>query len=354
MIRLIGIWAAFGAAIMLTTLRAAAEPTDANNALLRLLDQYRLVRTLHVKTTTATDYKTIPPGIFHVDGTQEYWADGLKFRILQLMDSSMFPGMSHDVRWDGRQYQWFNVNDGTLIVSKKSKQGTPFIGEPIPLLPLEFLNPGGNDLGVKLSLMELCGDNVRSHCAEAHFAQSDLPKAIIPGGTVGDLDTIYRLEFGGSPSYLPTTIRRISSDGVELDTDEIKYRAVQCSAGVVYLPCWVRMTDRTTDNRVDSVTISTVTLMEADTAIPPETFTNDYQTVKRIIDIDRAPQHQAADSPTKGDSTASEDEAALDSNATLPATPAVYHEGPWTLEGVCTMLIGIGLLATGLKFLYRR
>ena len=258
---------------------------SAQGNLLRLLDQYRLPKTLHIKVTTSTDYQTIPPGIFHIDGTQEYWVDGPKFRLVQLMDSSMFPGMSHDLRWDGDHYQWFNVNDSTLVVSDQPKQKAPFIGEPMALLPLEFLNPGGDDLGVKLSLDDLRTVQVHRSLESAPFARSINSDLTIPGGTIGDMDTTYRLEFSGSPSYLPTTLRRMSPIGIELDTDEIHYEPVECAGGVIYLPCWARLTDRTINGQVDSVATWTVTAMEADVPIPAETFTIDFQTAKRVIDI---------------------------------------------------------------------
>jgi hypothetical protein len=276
------------------TLCTAEVPATAPDKLSRLLDQYRLPRTLHVKVSTATDYKTIPPGIFSIEGTQEYWVDGRKFRILQLMDSAMFPGMSHDLRWDGDHYQWLNVNDSTLLVSARPNQKSTFIGEPMPLLPLEFLNPGGDNLGVKLSLDDLRCDDVRGDLASAHFTRSDGSELEIPGGSIGDMATTYRLEFAGSLPYLPTKLKRMSPDGVELATDEIKYQPVECTDGVVYLPYWTRLTDRTADGRIISVSTWTVSLMEADRPIPAETFTIDPQVAKLVLDMDHHITHVSA------------------------------------------------------------
>src|ERR1700690_190636 len=158
---------------------------DPGDRFLRLVDQYRLFRSLHCKGAISQDFKTIPPGIFHVDGTQEYWANGDKYRILQLKNTSMFPGTSHDVRWDGERFQWFNVADSTLILSTQAKQNTPYLAEPIPLLPLVFLNPGNNDLGVKLSLADLCSRETLGRLPKAHFVGSTDSEVEFPGGSIG-------------------------------------------------------------------------------------------------------------------------------------------------------------------------
>ena len=265
----------------------AATSNDAEGRLAQLLKQYQLPRTLHCKVNSTTEYKIIPPGIFRVDGTQEFWVDGPKYRIAQVMNSSLLAGMSHDVRWDGEQYQWFNLADATLIISKKPKQKMPYIGEPIPLLPLGFLNPGGDDLGVRLSLDELRGDEIRGRLADTHFVGPDDRVAEFPGGTIEDTKTTYQIEFGASPNYLPTTIRRLSPDGVAIDTDEIEYQPTECTNGVIYLPSWARITNRTTDNRIYMVATFKVTMIEADIDIPPETFTIDFQTAKNVINTDR-------------------------------------------------------------------
>jgi hypothetical protein len=340
------------------TLCSAAEPTNALDQLSHLLDQYRLPRTLHVKVTTATDYKTIPPGMFHIDGTQEYWVDGQKFRILQLMNSAMFPGMSHDVRWDGDHYQWFNVNDSTLIVSVRPNRKISFIGEPMALLPLEFLNPGGDNLGVRLSLDDLRSDEVRGDLASAHFTRSDGSELEIPGGSIGDMATTYHLEFAGSLPYLPTTIRRMSPDGVELDTDEIKYQPVECTDGVVYLPYWTCLTDRTTDGRVISVATWTVTLMEADRPIPPETFTIDYQTAKRVIDIDHPIRHASGGLSQPVEFAAPIVQTSISSNTnsaalTAAAPELVADQGESALGTIAKVLAGLAAMVTCVIMGYR-
>jgi hypothetical protein len=274
--------------------RAAVSTTDAEGRLVQLLEQYQLPRTLHCKVTTKTQYKITPPGVFDVEGSQEYWVDGPKYRIVQLMNSSLLEGMSHDVRWDGQQFQWLNLADSTLIISNKPRQKTPYIGEPIPLLPLGFLNPGGRDLGVRLSLDELRDEEIRNRLADAHWIGADRRVAEFPGGAIGGMNTTYHIEFGGSPNYLPTTIRRMSPDGVALDTDEIEYEPVECTNGVLYLPNWARVTIRTTDNQIYMVATSKVTLIEPDNYIPPETFTVDFQTAKNVINIDRISRRVAS------------------------------------------------------------
>jgi hypothetical protein len=347
-----------------TVVSAGSRPPQ--DALFQLLDQYRLPKTIHAKTTTVTDYKTIPPGIFHVEGSQEYWANGSKYRILQLMNSVVFPGMSHDLRWDGEHYQWLNVSDSTLIVSTESKQKTPFLAEPIPLLPLEFLNPGGDDLGLKLTLDEVRQDKIRERCGEARFLDPDNSETVLPGGRIGDFDTTYHLEFGDSPSYLPKIIRRFSSAGVELDTDEIRYRQVQCTGGAIYLPCWARMTDRTTDNRIDSVTTCTVTLIETDIDIPPELFTIDFQTARSVINIDRPMLHLSHDVlMSSGQSVAIDNGSQLPNSVSitnLVASTSNTTNGRMTVDAdnlsVATtaikIVVGLGLLVAGAGFAFRK
>jgi hypothetical protein len=284
--------------------------------------------------------------------------DGQKFRILQLMNSAMFPGMSHDLRWDGDHYQWCNVNDSTLIVSVRPSQKSSFIGEPMALLPLEFLNPGGDDLGVKLSLDDLRSDEVRGDLASAHFTRSDGAELEIPGGSIGDMATTYCLEFAGSLPYLPTTIRRMSPDGVELETDEIKYQPVECTDGVIYLPYWACLTDRTNDGRVISVATWSVTLMNADRPIPSETFTIDYQTAKRVIDIDHPVRHVPAGlaqivrvtSPVVQTSTDSDTNSVV---LTTAAPASVSDLGTFTLGMIATLAAGLAAMATCVMVAYR-
>jgi hypothetical protein len=275
------------AVLVLAAASSASAANEARDVLLRLLDQYRLPRTLHCKVVAEYDYKTIPPGLFHVEGTQEYWVDGPKYRILQLLNTAMFPGMSQDVRWDGDRFQWLNVADSTLIFSQHPMQKTPYIGVPIPLLPLEFLNSGGNDLSVKLPLDVLCSDQTRSRLSEAHLVKPGDTEVQFPGGKIGDTDFCYRIDFDGSPSYLPSAIKTLSASGVELASDEFSYQPVHCASGTLYLPQRVKMTDRTTDNRVFVVANFTVNLIEADVQIPPETFVVDFQSAKSVINLDR-------------------------------------------------------------------
>jgi hypothetical protein len=270
-----------------TCARGATDQIEAGNLLRTLLAQYRLPQTLHCKVVAVTEYKTIPPGIFRVPGSQEYWAEGSKYRILQLQDSSVFSGMSHDVRWDGYRFQWLNVADSTLFFSKRPQQITTYIGEPIALLPLEFLNPTGEQTGEKLSLGELVSRDFSEQVSAAHFLNMDRHQIELPGGDWGTLDYNYRIAFNGPQPFLPTTIKRITSDGIELTTDEISYRPVNCKAGVIYLPSTAKLTTRTTDNRTGFVETCTVSLIETDAPISPETFTLDFQTAKTVIDHDR-------------------------------------------------------------------
>jgi len=235
------------------------------------------------------------------------------------------------------------VGDGTLLLSRHASQKTPYIGEPMPLLPLEYLNPPGNDLGVRLSLQELRGEKTRRRITSARYLTPDHTVAEFPGGLMGDTRYTYRIEFKGSPSFLPTTIRRVSSTGVELDTDEFRYRPVQCTAGTLYLPEWARLTDRTTDNRVALVSTWTAVLIQADVPIPTETFTIDFQMAKHVLNIDSF-------GPARLLPTASGAE--LRPTTTLIPTPVILGNPPGDAIGsLLPLLAGFFLLVVGLAVL---
>ena len=326
-----------------------AEPSGSTDEpLAQLLAQYQLPRTLHCKIATTTTYETIPPGLYTVAGWQEYWVDGPNYRVVQTMDSSVSPDMSHDVRWDGERFQWLNLADSTLIVSAKPRQKVPFIGEPIPLLPLEFLNPGGAELGVRLSLDELRGVETRSRLAEAHFETPDQTVAEFPGGAIGDTDTIYRMQFGGSTPYLPTLIKRLSSDGVAIDTDELEYEPVECTNGVIYLPSSGRISIRTMDNRPYMVMTFKAAVMEADIAIPPETFTVDFQRAKHVIDIDRFSSPDVSENAGLPADRLSGHADDVDSSSTaVTATPADGAQNQSPLKRAGLLVASVVALITG-------
>jgi hypothetical protein len=342
----------------------AAQSVDTGDPIRRLVDQYRLLRTLHCKAVVAEDFKTIPPGIFHIDGTQEYWADGDKYRILQLKNTSMFPGTSHDVRWDGERFQWFNVADSTLIFSRKARQNTPYLAEPVALLPVAFLNPAGDDVGVKLSLADLESDGVRSRLPKGHHVGTDGTEFEFPGGKIGPTDFTYRVDFGRSPSYLPTKIRRISSDGVELSTTELSYQAVSCAQGIVYLPRTAKLTNRTTDNRVIMVAAYSVSSIEADTAITPETFTLDFQTAKNVIDIDHRrhaieseskPNQMAASTDQDSSHTAAQDASISTETAVITPAPVTNRDSAESpLMSLVLLFGGLTALFAGFATMLRR
>jgi len=311
----------------------------------KLLDQYRLPKSLYCKAITVTDYKTIPPGLFHVEGTQEFWVAGSKYRILQLRNSMMYPGMSHDVRWDGEQFQWLDVGDGTLLFSSRSNQKTPYIAEPLPLLPLAFLNPAGDRLGQKLSLHELLGARIRRELANANVVGSGGSLCDFPGGRMGDVGFKYRIAFEGSPAYLPTIISRVSSAGIELERDEIRYQPVQCAAGIFYLPKRARLTDRTTDGRIDVISTWTATSIEADISIAPETFTMDFQMAKHVLNIDAIGLPKV--------SRTSPVAASVPSTMVVPNIRIVGDDNTaWPIGILALLLSGLAMLLIGAAVLY--
>ena len=99
------------------------------------------------------------------------------------------------------------------LFSAQLRQKTPYIAEAFLLLPLEFLDPAGEHLGERLSLAEILSDQTIPHLASAHLINPGKSVADFPSGKMGNVDFFYRVEFAGSPPYLPSTIRRISSTG---------------------------------------------------------------------------------------------------------------------------------------------
>ena len=336
---------AAGVAVLWGLSAAVAAPAPSSDQLQLLLAQYRLPRTLHCLAKTVTDYEIIPPGLFHVEGTQEYWVDGPRFRILQLQESAMYPGMSHDVRWNGELFQWLNVGDGTLVFSRHLGLKTLFVGEPMPLLPLEFFDPAGKNLGVRLSLAQLLSARTLSRLKLARFISSDHTVVEFPGGMMGDTPFDFHIEFKGSLSFLPTVIRRISASGVELDTNEIHYRPVQCSRGVLYLPDQVKMIDRTTDNRTVLISTWTAKYLEADVPIPTETFTVDFQMAKHVLDLDRKqqPGSMVGSRASNGQATRT-----ASSVSVVDGAPGVA-----TIASLAPFLVGLFLLTVGVAILRR-
>jgi hypothetical protein len=333
---------------------AAGNSPKQNGPLQLLLDQYRLPDTLHIKVSTTTEYKIVPPGLFTIEGTQEYWAKGAKSRLSQKMNSALLPGMSHDVRWDGDHYQWFNTDDSTLIVSRNPRRKTSFVGEPLALLPLVFLNPGGDQLGIKRTLDDLRGDDIRTMLELAHQPKSTGPEWTFPGGQFGDIDTTFHIELGESPAFLPKTIRRISTSGVALSTIELRYQAVDCIKGTIFLPFWATVTDRTSDNIVACVSTWKASVIEADVPIPPEQFTIDYQIASRVIDFDDPNRHAPVGSRklTHGEGPA--DQVLLESRSETGASSAVPlasslsgDSESWRLARLAAVVAGLAAIIFG-------
>jgi hypothetical protein len=342
-------------------LSAASARADAPGDLIKFWEQYRLPRTLHCKTTTVIDFKSIPPGIVHVAGGDEYWMDGAKYRISVKADASVFNGMSHDVRWDGERFQDFNPAGSLLIVSKKFKQKTPYLSMPLPLVPFMFLNPTGPDDGVKITFDELRGEPTRARLARARPVGPGDSELSFPGGTYLNLDCTYLIELNAAPPHGPAKITLRTSTGVDVAVMELTYKPVTCAAGVVYLADQVTTTSRTTDNRLMLSATATATVLEADTPIPAETFTIDYQTARRVIDVDIPPaqRHAAATQPARSQTVTPQDAAPSASDAAAPViSPGILpgsDEGQWTPARLLLSLAGIGAAAAALfLLLYRR
>jgi len=281
--------------------------------LLKMADQYRLPRTVHATMDTFLEPKKTSFMGPTRRGTYECWVDGEKYRLAQL---TVPPNSNFDneLRWDGERIQELGVDSSTLLISKNARRNTPSMSL-LPLLrPFQFLfTDGGINRAVMLTWADASSEQTRARFAAARKIPSKkagVLEAVYPGGKdYRGIDYVYHIEFGGTPAFMPSKIREVSSAGVDLLTAEITYRPIQCAAGQAYLPHSIHLTVRDPDNSELYVQTVTVTSIEVDKPIPPETFTVDFQTVRSVIDLDYVPTLPGHGSATK-DASAPEGPAA--------------------------------------------
>jgi hypothetical protein len=159
---------------------------------------------------------------------------------------------------------------------------------------------------VKITFEELRGEATRERLAAARAISSDGYQLAFPAGLLGGLDCTYLVRLDAAPPHGPAKITLRTATGVDLATMDLTYKPVRCAAGVVYLPDQVTTTSRMSDNRLMLSATIRATVMEVDRPIPAETFTLDYQTARRVIDIDipAAQRHKSlATRPAVGLST---------------------------------------------------
>jgi hypothetical protein len=181
-----------------------------------------------------------------------------------------------------------------------------FVGEPPPLLPFTFLSGGADDNYLRVSLDSLLSDTTLKRLAAIHVVGGDPTEAESPGGKLFGFDSTYRIRFGGKPSYLPTSISRVLSNGVTVGETDIAYQPVECGNSEIYLPQSVTMTSHDEKNEEGPSENLTVTSLELDKSIPREIFTMDYQRARTIIDMDALEtQAQRAKGDNSGDANGS-------------------------------------------------
>jgi hypothetical protein len=184
-----------------------------------------------------------------------------------------------------------------LLISARGKQKTPYLDQPVPLMPFIFLNSSGEDEGVKITYEALRSDAMRDRLASARALNAAGTEIAFPGGVKNGVDCTYFITLGPAPSFSPSRIILRTSDGNELFTMDIAYQPIQCAAGVVQLPWQAQITSRGSGGKLMVVATFTVIEMEADAPIPGETFTIDYQTARRVVNVDRPPTPKLNVSP---------------------------------------------------------
>jgi hypothetical protein len=197
---------------------------------------------------------------------------------------------------------------------------------------------------------------------DAQFVGEEHTQILLPGGAIGATEFTIRIDFADSTSFLPVKIRRISTEGVELSTTELAYEPVQCGGGVVYLPRWARLTNRTADNRVFMIGTCTVTSMGADQDIEHNTFTMDFTKASNVVPMDD-PQPPAvksvnSDSPLSADLNSAPalpavTPVAITTTVLAPAPKAERNDDQWSGLNLILLVGGLTALVFGLALIFR-
>jgi hypothetical protein len=324
--------------------------------LLKFWEQYRLPRSLHCKVALSIDYKTIPPGIVRTDDTDEFWADGDKYRIVNQIDSAVHIGISHDVRWNGELFQTYNLLSGVLIVTKHPNQKTPYLALPVPLIPWAFLAPTGTSESVKTTLADVRSDATRARRSDAIPTNADGTEFQFHIGQKFGVDCTYFIEFHGVPSFAPSRLTLRTAAGINLAISDFTYQPVHCAAGTVYLPSVITCNTRNLLNRPEDTEIFTVTEIDADKPIPAEIFTIDYQTAKRVIDLDSPSSPLTLYNPAAPPTGIPTTLPAVAASPTFisPGVSADPETESWPMQNVLIAALGICALLTGVAIAFYR
>jgi hypothetical protein len=178
-----------------------------------------------------------------------------------------------------------------LAVSKDRSHKAGIIYSNPLLSPFQFLFPNsGPELGKRMTWSEARGDDVRSRLGSAKQIATTRPNTLeaeYPGGIYRNGDEyVYRIEFAGNPSFMPSEIKAVATSGAVLLSVEITYGSIMSNKGDVTLPHSYRASEYDRDQKEIWELSATVTQIECDKPIPEEMFTVDSAKVRTIIDDD--------------------------------------------------------------------
>jgi hypothetical protein len=302
-------------------LRPALSPADvAADNLLKTRAQYYLFHTIHC---VYREIENAPAeGLVNAQSTCEYWADGDKYRIVDRPDDPLkMPGMTEDVRWDGGQFQRFEIQHSVLWTSTRPSQSLIYVSLPQPLVPFMFLCEGAENGYLRITLSRLLRDETRLRFEGVKATNADGTEADCPGGHIFGFDSKYHISFGGVPAFLPTKIARVLSNGVVVGEVEITYVSVPCGEKSVYFPQSIKEIGRDENSVLAESDTDSMTQIELDKPIAPQTFTPLATHLARtLINLDKPPYTPAGDSTQP--SSAANKASPVRSDAIQPITTA--------------------------------
>jgi hypothetical protein len=261
----------------------AARADMSTNGIYLLWQQYCIPQTIHCKATFSAKL-TIGQTTQNSAGTYEYWRDGEKFRVLQLVDPSIAPNMRHDIRWDGQTLQWFDYSGSTLFTSESPRHPVPVSGIPL-LQPFTFVQHYGADAGALVTWNEIASDaTLKLISAGKPISANEWE---IAGKDQFGNDCIYQLKSEGRADNLPTSLNAVTAGSGATSHDEFTYQSVPCGGTTIWVPKTIKTIFTDTKQQFVATSSCDITLVEAGAPIPPEEFTMDFQRARMVVDLDR-------------------------------------------------------------------
>jgi hypothetical protein len=317
-----------------------------NDKLAKMWQQYNAVHSLHFKAVFSIEYDQVHSKMAG-SGSYEFWADGKNYLARQLVDNPLaLPGMRHDIRWNGTEFQHFDMNGSSLFISKNPRQIAPYIATNPLLFPFVYTFPA--EPGRLVLWSDICSAATLEQIRK-------LAVVDVPGGGSGfkGLDDFkspcfYTFEFGPTPDFMPTRIRAISPGGNLLLDEETSYAQVHCDNGLIYLPQSSKQTAYNPGTKAPLATADfEIKVIEADIPIPAETFTMDFQKARNVVDLDRRPVAPGGDSlaaPMAQQPTATAIHDETETGALAAARSRPVTAANWAIGGSVAVASAAGLI----------